>query len=720
MRMKIYFLYISLFLLSSFDIYAKKVDRNKADSIILKVLENRDYYESFIDTYEAKIYIKGNSLVKKKNILYRFAPDFLYLDRKGNNTFVEAVVDVNFNSPNFFNSQIVAVNGTKKHIDDIRERVIHYLNMKIYNSTLFNEKIIFPGAKGAFKYYRFEYVSQTDTLNHLIHRIKVIPKVRSQQLISGFLDIVDGLWTISSLDINGKWEFTKFRVETEFGLPEKNFLLPLQSKITFNLNLLGNEIVNHYFSTFSYSHIRKYESETQPAEINYDLSDYFKTETDSIPIVTDEQFWTENRTIALTPYEKYLMDTNRDEPNKIDLSSDSIRNQQNLPKGIIASKRFRYNNTQMSYSGLLNPLKLAYSKLDGVVYWQQFRFRHYYASGQTLQLNPDIGFVFQREQVYFNVPVQWHFQPRRLGEISFNFRNKNQTYNATTIDMIDKEMPDSIDFNDLDLEYFHHLNLDFTGKYEIANGLLFKAGISYEWYIPIKYKNKETPLLRSGLGEEVDEDLADLVDDRYRVVTPMIGITWTPGQYYRFNGKQKEYIGSAFPTFSAECIWGVKGLLGSNSDFVQIETDMQQKIPVGLMSSFQYYIGAGKFVRTHSLYFADFNLFQKRNFPQSWDDPIGGVFHLLNGEWYSASRTYAQAHFMYEFPYTVFRLFRGITKDLLKERIYISQLYTPTLPSYTELGYGIGNFIGNAGVFVSFHRGEYKSIGAKFTFDLGK
>jgi len=138
------------------------------------------------------------------------------------------------------------------------------------------------------------------------------------------------------------------------------------------------------------------------------------------------------------------------------------------------------------------------------------------------------------------------------------------------------------------------------------------------------------------------------------------------------------------------------------------------------MSTFQYYISGGSFLRTRSLYFADFNLFQKRNFPKSWDDPIGGVFQLLRSEWYNASRSYAQAHLIYEFPYMLSLLVRNMTRDILNERIYVSQLYTPILPCYTEIGYGIGNYIGDAGVFVSFVKGRYDSVGAKFTFGLGK
>ncbi|GHT09809.1 hypothetical protein FACS189432_07980 [Bacteroidia bacterium] len=703
----------------SSQIYAKN-SYNKADSIILKVLENRDFYGKYIDEYEANVYIKGNSYVKKKNLLYRYAPDFLFLDKKGNSTFTEAIVNVRFNAPNYFNQQIIAVNGSKINSDDIRERVMQYLNVNIYNPTIFNDQILFPEVKTAFKYYRFEYISQTDTLNHTIHRIRAVPKIRSQQLISGYFYIVDGLWTIYRFDISGKWEFSKFRVETEFGLPEKEFLLPLKSRITFNLNLLGNEVTNYYFSSFSYNRVERHKPKTPTDEINYDLTDYFSGHIDSIPIIKDEQFWKENRSIALTPYEESLIETNRETQHKTDSTIYYLDNSWNFSKGILSTKRFKYNKTQMSYSGLLNPFKLAYSKLDGIVYWQQFRYKKPYENGQELQFNPNIGILFQRKQIYFNTPIEWLFQPKRFGKISFNFGNKNQTYNSATINMINEGIPDSILFSDLNLDYFHHYNMNFAGKYEIANGLLIRGEINYDWYVPIKHKNEQIADLREDTGKNIDEDVIDVVEDRYRAFAPMIGMTWTPKQFYRINGKRKEYVGSAYPTFSVEYTWGIKDIIKSNSNYTLIEADVQQKISTGLMSSFQYYIGVGKFVKANSLYFTDFNLFQKRNFPQSWGDPIGGVFHLLDGEWYNTSQSYTQAHFMYEFPCTFLRLFRGVAKDILKERIYLSQLYTPARPYYTELGYGIGNFIGNVGIFTSFHRGKHESVGIKFAFELGK
>jgi len=710
---KNWFLYFVLLFVFPPKLLAKDV-YNKADSIILKVLENRDFYGKYIEEYKATAYIKGDRYVKKKNALYPYAPDFLYFDKKAKNVFVESMIDIHFNAPNHFTQQILAVNGSKISINDIRTRVLQFLNVNIYNPAIFNNQILIPGIKDIFKYYRFEYVSTIDTLNCRIHQIQVIPRMRSQQLFSGSLYVVDGLWTIYQLDIEGKWKFSKYRVKTEFGLPEKDFLLPLKTDITFHLNLLGNEVISRYYSSFQYNDVKKQNLNTQKAAINYNLSNYFNVSIDSVPVVKDEKFWEENRPVPLTSYEQSLIEADQGKQPAMNIFNWVQGSWSFFPQRIVSSKRFKYNDSQMSYSGLINPFKLAYSKLDGIVYWQEFRYKKINDAGQEFQFDPNFGFLFQKKQIYFSLPLQWLFNPLKMGEIRFTLQNKNQAYNSTFVDMIEKETPDSIHFSDFNLKYYRHYASGLKGQYEIFNGLLLRGGISYDWYVPVKNNNKKGIDFRN--DADINGDVTDLMRNQYQVFLPSIGITWTPRPFFRINGKRKEYISSYFPTISAECSWGIKGILESNSYYTQVEADIQQKIPLGLMSTFQYYISAGTFFNTHSLYFADFNLFQKRNFPKSWDDPIGGVFQLLRGEWYNASRSYIQAHLIYEFPYIFSRLIRNVTEDVLNERIYLSQLYTPILPCYTEIGYGIGNYIGDAGIFVSFVKGKYDSVGAKFTF----
>ena len=136
---------------------------------------------------------------------------------------------------------------------------------------------------------------------------------------------------------------------------------------------------------------------------------------------------------------------------------------------------------------------------------------------------------------------------------------------------------------------------------------------------------------------------------------------------------------------------------------------MHQSLMLGLCRRLNYHISAGLYTQQKSTYFADFRYFTRRNFPDTWDDQIGGVFNLLKG------------------PFVLFKILRinstkkfmqTASRYILSERFYLSQLWTPVLPSYTEVGYGIGNHIFNIGIFAGFDRWHYQSMGFKFAFEL--
>jgi hypothetical protein len=704
---------MGVFLFLFFQPLFSQDETDKAGKIIEQVLKHRELYGNYIQSYDAEAYIKGTSGIKTKNILLRYAPHFLYLDKKGKDNLTEALVHIHFHAPNLFTNQIRAINGNRLNVNDIQNRVMQFLNINIYNPTLFNGQVLLPGINDIYKYYRLDYISSTDTLGSRIHLIQIIPLMNSQKLISGYLRIIDKLWTIFSFDISGRLEFTDFRIETEFGMPDNDFLLPRKTEITFKTKLFGNEVINHYLSSFQYTAVSKRaESDFTPA--NYDLSDYFSIGNDTLPIVKDPVFWDKNRPVPLSEDEASLY--NQDEiPAKISFFDKSWY----FYRELVTPLHFNYNNTQFNYSGFLNPLKLAYSKNNGFSYWQKLQLNKKYGNGKELQFNPDVGYLFQQKEIYFSAPVQWILQPRKFGEIYFTFGNRNQAYNSTIIEEIKSMVRDSINFEYLDkLNYYRHFYLETKLKYEIANGLLVQGGINWDWYIPVKSGEKGVSIFRSKESSEIEEKI-ELVSEIYKAFSPEIKINWTPGQYYRINGKRKEYVVSRYPTFSLDYARGIRGIWGSDSNYERIESDVQQKITFGLMNSFQYYAGAGWFTNTRSVYFADFKNFHNHNFPQSWEDPIGGVFHLLDGRWYNASDFYAQAHFMYESPFFLLKLFKGAIQDIFTERIYFSQLYTPVLPCYTEIGIGIGNFIINAGVFASLNRGKFESFGTKVTFELG-
>ena len=715
---RICFLVILFCAVFSTNSYSKRIEKDAfADSVMTEVFKRAELYGKYIVEYEAQAYIKGTTRVLDKNMLFKFAPDFFSLDKKNDNTILESIIDIHYQAPNTFTQKIIAINGTTSNTSEIYEKVMQFLNLNVYNPTSFNNEVLMPTANTGFKYYRFFYESTVDTLGYKFLKIRIEPKIKSQKLVSGHVFVTEKLWTVARIEVKGKIDFLNFSVQTNFGLPERDFLVPKTTEIELQMKLFGNEVINNYSSHYDYSFIKKYENELERKQLlnNFDLSDHFNVKLDSIPVIKDSLFWEQNRKTPLSDEEqKIYADHHNKIENNLDSSFVEKSSTRNITKGIFAPKRFEYNSTQFKYSGLLNPFKLAFWGKEGITYWQKLQLSRESESGQVVSFSPDFGFVFKQKEAFFNTPVSFLFNPGKMGQIKFSIGNRNQAYNSKLIDEIKETMPDSINFDDLNLKYYRHYYTTLTGQYELANGLLAELGLDYHLYNPRK------PEILDNGNPTPEGETRDLIDDKHKSFTPTIGFQWTPKQYYRYNGKRKEYVKSAFPTFSFEYARGIPGIMKSNSDYERLEADIQQNISLGLLRSVQYYAGVGLFSNAKSIYFADFKNFRRHNFPESWNDRIGGVFHLLDSYWYNASNSYIQLHAMYEAPFVFLQLFKNVTKDIFKERIYFSQLYTPALPFYTELGYGVGNYIFNVGVFVNFNKSECESVGFKFAFELGR
>jgi hypothetical protein len=684
-------------------------DSIDADAVMHEVIKRAELYGGYIKGYDAQIYVKRVSQVLKKNILALFDPDFFFINQKNDNAILEAIAKVHYQSPNLFSHEIKAISGNIRNFKDVEARAMRFLNFNIYNPTSFNDEVLMPVSKSAFNYYRFSYLSEKDTLGTKVLTIKIEPLINSQRLIRGTISVIPELWIITNADISGRWEFCDFRVSSDFGISNDEFLLPTQTNLFFKIDLLGNHVENYYVSKTEYINVEKYEDKSKRDRLSYDLTDYFNVKLDTLPIVKDSVFWSKNRPVALTPSEKLIYEKTKNK--QIDTLDLNKNKPWNLTKSIVSSKEFDFMHSDFRYSGLINPFQLAYSKLDGFVYWQQLKLNHNFESDQAIAFEPEIGFVFKRKEVFFKVPVSWLYQPKRMGEISLSLGNSNDSYNSKVIDKINDALRDStFNFDDLNLEYYKHYYLSLKNSYELFNGFISNVGIDYHLYRPVKNAPKR----------RLTEILSALTDEDYVSFAPVIGFTYTPHQYYRFVGKRKQYVGSRFPTFSVEYARGIPNIINSNSNYERIEADVQQRIPLDLLRSVRYYVGGGIFTNAKSVYFADFTKFSKRNFPRSWDDQMGGIFHLLDSKWYNASNSYAQAHFMFESPFILSHLFKNVSKDILRERIYIGQLYLPALPCYTEAGYAIGNYIFSAGVFSGFERGRYSSLGVKFNFEIGR
>jgi hypothetical protein len=374
------------------------------------------------------------------------------------------------------------------------------------------------------------------------------------------------------------------------------------------------------------------------------------------------------------------------------------------------SRDYKNTNTYIRYYGVLNPSQFGYSKNNGISFRQRMRIQKHYDNETQISFLPELGFVSRRKEIFYKGEFVWDYSPGRLGTLRLSAGNGNQSYSFGMMKEINSRLADSaFKAEDLGLQYFHHHHLDITNRIDIFNGFQLTVGLTY---------NRRKPATRK-FNIEVGDNIKELINSDYNDFTSTVGFSYTHKYYYRLDGRHKRYVFSRYPTVSVEFAKAISGVSGNGGGYERIEADVQQSLSLGLLQKLNYHLSAGLYISKQSSYFTDFRYFTRSNFPGTWDDQIGGVFNLLEREWFYASDQYIQAHLMYQSPFIVLQFFeKEIGKYVLSERLYLSRLWTPALPSYTEMGYGVGNHIFNIAVFLGFNGFKYQSIGLKFAFEL--
>jgi len=688
------------------------IKEQMADSIMYLVGLNAEMHKKALSNYEAEVYIKGHSEILKSNALMRYVPKLFPIDNKNKETFFELLANTRFVSPNHFYHKFNAINGNNIPSNKQISEVLKFLSLNVNSETAYDELIITPVGTHASKYYTYwvDGIEETDTSR--IFKICVMPKQWSQKLICGYLYIRDNLNSIEKLDINGRVSFAEFNLIIDFNKSYQHLCLPQTSLLNLRYKVLGNSIECNYKINYDFTSVEWTEFENMAdmeSERTLDLSNYYHFETDTIPVVKDTLYWSANRKSKLTIEESILLALPLNEK-KITADSTSIQKYLKLTETLTNSMKFDIHSTRMKYSGILNPFMFGYTKLDGISFRQQLQVSKMLKNERQIRFRPEIGFVFKRKEFFYKLAGDWVYAPEKTGTLSLTFANGNQNYSSEITNQIKELVKDStFSFDNLNLKYYRDYYADLRNKIEFLNGLQLHTGLTFHHRTPVTNGNK---LINEG-------EITDVIYDNYNDFVPYIGLSYTPYQYYRMDGRLKEYVQSSFPTISVEYARGIRGVLGSLSDYERIEADIQQVINMGLLKRFNYYVSAGFFTRQRSVYFADFRYFTRRHFPDSWNDRIGGVFQLLPGEWYNASNSYIQAHLMYESPFILMHLLKKeASKHIFTERLYLSQLFTPYLPSYTEAGYGIGNHLFNIAVFAGFEKGKYQGAGFRFAFEL--
>ena len=232
-----------------------------AYAIMRKVISLSQVYNRQIKSSETEVYLRGSLVVNKISSLTKWiAKDELKKSKieEGKTYLEESVNEVYYTYPNTIKQVVKSLHSTiPRETKDQGKNVINIGYGSVYDPNFFSQNVRSPLAPGAFNFYQFRYEGYQEEGDHIIDKIRIIPKGNGAQYISGYLYIVDKLWCVHSYDLTGEGTGVKsYRVQQLFTPVNNQAWLPISDNVVYNIDLMGNQATLMYHSTHKYIDIR--------------------------------------------------------------------------------------------------------------------------------------------------------------------------------------------------------------------------------------------------------------------------------------------------------------------------------------------------------------------------------------------------------------------------------------------------------------------------------
>ncbi len=289
------------------EVTIKASGEDPAYRIIRQAIKNRKAHLNGIDGYACDVYIKGNQKIKNapKGIMGRELGDFgggLDSSRSGIVYLSESVSKLYYKQPDEYKELMVS-SKVAGNANGFSFNQAQAMDFNIYKNKLnFQNDLVSPIADGALSFYKYALVGQTrDKAEHLISKIKLIPRNEYAPVFRGFIYIIEDDWSVFATEIDvtknasGVEVLDTLHIRQQY-LPQGGKWLLFNQKLEFNLNVLNIKIGGLFTAVYN----------------NYTINPNFPKGLFSKEILTVEKgsneknaaYWDAIRPIPLTLEEK--------------------------------------------------------------------------------------------------------------------------------------------------------------------------------------------------------------------------------------------------------------------------------------------------------------------------------------------------------------------------------------------------------------------------------
>ncbi|HSO86567.1 MAG TPA: DUF5686 and carboxypeptidase regulatory-like domain-containing protein [Draconibacterium sp.] len=464
--------------------------------IMRKAITKAPYYRQKIKHYEADLYIKANFAFTSIPRVYQNKIEIegrkLKELIKENVTYViESQNKITYNYPNKYDQKVISRKTSLVGIDE--PPVMELMAASFYDERPNN--LISPLSSLAIKHYNFRYEGFISVGDYDVFKIKVTPNRKSDELVDGYIYIVDKLWCIYNLDFKGRFEFFEYRIKQQFENLGNNNWLPVSDNIDGSISMLGLKGQVYYGVALKYRVVEENNfGDIQPQEtvkpaasnvrqpgekekklrneaaalnakeeltnrevakasrINRKilkeqykdtvLNDVFRTnyqvEELKDTLANDYEFWDTMRAIPLSPaeMESYAMN---DSLMRMKLNdTDSLANIKPAKVKKLHSKILtgdwdlaKDSVLRLSYDGLFSFKNFDFNAVDGYKYRQKFELSFKLDSGKQLLINPEIGYAINRNAAFGSVTTTFKDIFWEKGTVGLGFGKESRDFKTS-------------------------------------------------------------------------------------------------------------------------------------------------------------------------------------------------------------------------------------------------------------------------------------------------
>lgn len=209
-------------------------EEDPAYNIMRKAIVMAEYYKKQIKDYSCNVYVKSFYMVDKVPGLMKLFTEDEELDDIKTGNISETLLSYSYEYPDKVRQKILfAKNGS----GDTARTGSQYISLNFYG--LGGGDIISPISKNAFQVYKFELESSYLEDGNTINKIKIIPRRKGNDLMSGFIYINDDSWSINSVNVAFKQQMVDITYKQLYTEISKNVWFPISHDIGVEGSLLG-------------------------------------------------------------------------------------------------------------------------------------------------------------------------------------------------------------------------------------------------------------------------------------------------------------------------------------------------------------------------------------------------------------------------------------------------------------------------------------------------